>query len=75
LENQHGANLGTTKKAGGSGENAVRKTLGESLSSSFLEIPERTVDAEVEWQLFKAAAASSAAQVCGYSVWQIMAKK
>ena len=43
----------------------VRKTFADSVSCLFWELPECTVDAEVEWWLFKAAVASSAARICG----------
>jgi len=42
----------------------VRKTFADNVSSLFRELPECTEDAEVEWLLFKAAVASSAARVC-----------
>jgi len=42
----------------------VGNTFADSVSSLFRELPECTADAEVEWLLFKAAVASSAAQVC-----------
>jgi len=42
----------------------VIETFADSISSFFREIPECTADEDVEWQLFKAAVASSAARVC-----------
>jgi len=41
------------------------KHLQKCISSLFWEFPECTADTEVEWRVFKAAAASSAAQACG----------
>jgi len=46
-------------------DKVVRKTFADSVSSLFRKLPESTVNAEVEWLLFKAAVASSAALVCG----------
>jgi len=43
----------------------VRKTSADSLLASFRELPKCTADAAMEWQLFKAAAASSAARLRG----------
>jgi len=43
----------------------VRKT--SSVLSLFQELLECTADAEMEWKLFKGDAASSVAQVCGWT--------
>ena len=43
----------------------VRKTFVGNVSSLFRELPECTEEAEVEWLLFKAVVASTAARVCG----------
>jgi len=52
----------------------VRRTIADIALHLLGELAECTADAKLEWQLYKAAVASSASRLRGRLVWRIMAK-